>query len=167
MVLAASVSSFSRLRNPDYTVSKHGLLGLMRGVVPLLLSSPPESPAAAIRLNCIAPSWTRSGMVDAVFDEAGYGDRLQDSASAAQSVALLIADGARQGQMVYSRRNRFWETEERFLGLAREIVEVDEDMVSCPPPFRCSSFFLIVSEVTCVRRICFYFNVLNGPGAVS
>lgn len=50
VVLTASASSFQRFRLGDYTTAKHGVLGLMRSLEPIL------HPTLPIRINAIAPS---------------------------------------------------------------------------------------------------------------
>lgn len=144
VVLTASASSFQRFRNADYTIAKHGVLGFMRGVVPNL-----QAQGLPMRVNCIAPSFTRTGLVsDEGFRGMGREDLLQAPEVAARSAAVLMADGARQGQLVYSAGGRMWEIEEsRLLPTAAEIVGVDdEDKVSWPPPFRVR-YFLVLAGV--------------------
>lgn len=130
IVLTASGSAFLRFRRADYTSSKHGVLGFMRGLVPALADHPSN-----IRINCISPSWTRTGMLPSnAFDHVGYSGQMQDAEVVARSVVLLMADQKRHGQNIYSRQGRFWEVEDAFMKLARDIVgEVDEDMVSLFP----------------------------------
>lgn len=135
IVLAASITSYILFRAADYCMSKHAVLGFMRGVLPRLIEQnasfaaaaaasgdaddasnggTSNSAASAIRLNCISPSWTASGMVNKErFEAIGRADELQPPEAVAQTVALLMADEARQGQVVYSRQGKFWEIEER------------------------------------------------------
>lgn len=122
IVCTASAASFQRFSSPDYAVSKHGILGFMRGIAPLLIEE--QSP---IRINCIAPSWTRTGIVPATILER-VGVRVQEPEIPARSVALLMADHRRQGQFVYSAQGRFSEVEEeKFLPLALEVVGAPGD----------------------------------------
>jgi NAD(P)-dependent dehydrogenase (short-subunit alcohol dehydrogenase family) len=137
IVLTGSAAGFVRLRNVDYTTSKHGVLGFMRGLVPALKDYPGN-----IRINCVSPSWTRTGMLSTtVFDHLGYGELLQEPEVVARSVVLCMADEKRHGQNIYSRQGSFWEVEDVFMKLSRDIVgEVDEDVVSIDPRFPPLSF---------------------------
>ncbi|KAF4434457.1 Short-chain dehydrogenase/reductase ATR7 [Colletotrichum fructicola] len=58
IVITASVSSWTRFGAVDYTTSKHAVLGFMRGLLPHTSRLP-----VPIRINCIAPNWTKSGLV--------------------------------------------------------------------------------------------------------
>lgn len=119
IVCTASTSCFQRFRFVDYALAKHGVLGFMRGVVPNIQTA--ELP---LRVNCIAPSWTRTGMVsEALFEDIGHGRLVQSAEVAARSAVLLMADETRQGQMIYSAEGRFYEIEEsRLLPMAADIV---------------------------------------------
>lgn len=130
IVLTASASAFIRFRNTEYTAAKHGVLGFMRGLVPALTDHPSN-----IRVNCVSPSWTRTGMLHSnAFDHVGYGGQMQDAEVVARSAVLLMADEKRHGQNIYSRQGKFWEVDAAFMKLARDILgEVDEDMVSFFP----------------------------------
>lgn len=97
----------------------------MRGIVPNI-----ESAGLPIRVNAISPSWTKTGLVpDAVVDMLPD-ITWQGPDAAARSVAILMADGARQGQLIYSWGSRFWEVEEsKLLPVAEEIVgKYNEDL---------------------------------------
>lgn len=119
VVCTSSATCFQRFHYADYGTSKHGVLGFMRGVVPTI-----QRRGLPLRVNCIAPSWTSSGMVsEETFAAKGYADVLQPAEAAARSALLLMADESRQGQMIYSARSEFFEIEEsRFLPLAADIV---------------------------------------------
>ena len=124
IVLTASASSFQRFRMVDYTTAKHGVLGFMRGIVPLLL---PDIP---IRVNAIAPSWTRTGLVPegAIEQYAGVGTQSADVV--ARSVAVVMADEKRNGQLIYSAEGKYSEAEGTLLKAAVDIVgDVNEDVV--------------------------------------
>lgn len=140
IVLTGSASAFIRLRNVDYCTAKHGILGFMRGLVPILTDYPGN-----IRINCVSPSWTRTGIFDTKsFDHMGYSDLLQDAEVVARSAVLFMADENRNGQNIYSRQGSFWEVEDGFMKLGREIVgEVDEDLVSIILRFPSQSFILV------------------------
>jgi NAD(P)-dependent dehydrogenase (short-subunit alcohol dehydrogenase family) len=88
--------------------AKHGVLGMMRGLVPHL------SPNLPIRINAISPSWTCSGLVPAaVVQSTGTG--VQGADVVARSAAQLMADESRHGQMIYSVEGRYSEIEESIL----------------------------------------------------
>jgi len=124
IVLTASASSFQRFRAVDYTTAKHGILGFMRGITPLLL---PDIP---IRVNCIAPSWTTTGIVPEGFIEQIAGIGTQTPAVVARSVAILMADDQRNGQLIYSVEGKYSEAEGTLLKAAADIVgEANEDLV--------------------------------------
>ncbi|KAK5077280.1 hypothetical protein LTS08_008578 [Lithohypha guttulata] len=124
IVLTASASSFQRFRAVDYTTAKHGVLGLMRGLVPIL------QPDIPIRLNAIAPSWTTTGLVPEGFIEKVAGIGTQTPAVVARSVAILFADSRRNGQLIYSVEGKYSEAEGTLLKAAVDIVgEANEDMV--------------------------------------
>lgn len=127
IVLAASAAVLLRFRNTDYNAAKNGLIGFMRGLVPLL-----NEHRSNIRLNCISPSWTRSGMLDLYPpDNVGYAAQVQATEVVARSVVLLMADGKRHGQNIYIREGKFWEMEEDLLQVAINTgAEVHEDVVS-------------------------------------
>lgn len=117
IVLTASASSFQQFRVTDYTTAKHGVLGWMRGMVPLLTSA-----ALPIRVNCIGPSWTVTGLVPQALVDA-LGGQSQGPEIAARSAAILMADARRQGNFVYSWEGRFMEIERaRFLPVAAELM---------------------------------------------
>lgn len=124
IVLTASASSFQRFRVVDYATAKHGVLGLMRGLVPILL---PDIP---IRINAIAPSWTTTGLVPEHVIESVVGIGTQPPAAVARSVAILMADRQRNGQLIYSVQGRYSEIESTMLKMAADIVgDPDEDLV--------------------------------------
>lgn len=127
IVLISSASAFLRFRNTDYLAAKNGIFGFMRGLVPVLADHPGD-----IRINCVMPSWTRTGMLpEKTFEDLGYGHLLQDSEAVARSAVLLMADNKRHGQNIYSRQGKFWEVENLYMKLGRDIVgEDDEDTVS-------------------------------------
>ncbi|KAK5121997.1 hypothetical protein LTR85_004569 [Meristemomyces frigidus] len=121
VVLTASASSFQRFRVTDYCTAKHGVLGFMRGMVPNLQTS-----GLPIRINALSPSWTVTGMVPEAITHA-LGSGVQTPEVVARSAALLMADNARQGQLIYSWQGRFMEIEEGVLMKAgAEIVGDNE-----------------------------------------
>lgn len=117
IVLTASASSFQQFRVTDYTTAKHGVLGWMRGMVPLLKSS-----NIPIRVNSIGPSWTITGLVPQALVDA-LGGQSQGPEVAARSAAILMADEKRQGNFIYSWEGKFMEVERaKFLPVAAELM---------------------------------------------
>ncbi|KAF2442340.1 NAD(P)-binding protein [Karstenula rhodostoma CBS 690.94] len=123
IVVTASASSFQRFRLVDYTMAKHGVLGLIRGLQPLL------HPQLPIRVNGISPRWTATGLAPKEFIETVI--PTQTPAVVARSVALLMADETRHGQLIYSIQGRFSEIEEAVLLPAAERIvgDMSEDLV--------------------------------------
>ena len=132
IVLAASASACQTFSGGDYTISKHGVLGMIRGLV--------VGFEGHIRLNAIAPSWTASGIVPPGFLESA-GVMPQTSEAVAKSVVLLFVDEKRHGEVIYSwdglyreinnAKGGLLESAERLLGNAaneervmRKLVEV-------------------------------------------
>lgn len=124
IVLTASASSFQQFRTVDYTTAKHGVLGLMRGLVPLLQ---PEIP---IRINSIGPSFTRTGLLPDGLVERFGGIPSQGAEVPARSVAVLMADPKRNCQLIYSFDGNQFEAEGILANAAREVVgDMNEDIV--------------------------------------
>jgi NAD(P)-dependent dehydrogenase (short-subunit alcohol dehydrogenase family) len=121
IVMTASVSSFTRFPAEDYSMShqvtrrpntnasqataKHGVLGLLRALQPQL------HPKLPIRINAIAPSWTDTGIVPRAIVAALGEANIQSADVVARSVALLMADNERHGELVYSETGKFMEIE--------------------------------------------------------
>ncbi|KAG9514601.1 NAD(P)-binding protein, partial [Aureobasidium melanogenum] len=108
ITLTASSSSFHRFRAADYGLSKHGVLGLLRGLAPVTY---PDLP---IRVNALCPSWT----ITALTEESHYKGvkvNLQGADAVARAAVLLMADESRHGQMVLSAANKYREIEEAVL----------------------------------------------------
>ncbi|GME48532.1 short-chain dehydrogenase reductase sdr protein [Neofusicoccum parvum] len=96
IVLTASASSFQQFQAVDYTVAKHGVLGLLRALVPAL--HPLHHP---IRINAIAPSWTDTGIVPGdVIRQLGCA--VMEPGDVARAALHQMADGTRDAQLVYS-----------------------------------------------------------------
>ncbi|KAJ4414569.1 hypothetical protein N0V82_007864 [Gnomoniopsis sp. IMI 355080] len=121
VVLTASASSFQRFRAVDYATAKHGVVGFMRGLVPNLISK-----NLPIRVNCIAPTFTQTGIVGAQgFKATGREHLLQQPDVVARSTAVLMADERRQGEIIYSAGGRLYEIEEsKLLPIVDEIVGI-------------------------------------------
>lgn len=83
-------------------VSKHAVLGLLRALQPQLNNS-----KLPIRINAIAPSWTATGIVPSTVIAALGEGNYQSPDVVARSVAVLMADGKRHGELIYSDRGYF------------------------------------------------------------
>ncbi|KAJ5924363.1 hypothetical protein N7466_008550 [Penicillium verhagenii] len=95
IVLAASTSSFQTFSTGDYTIAKHGVLGMLRAFVE------PFQLQGKVRINAVAPSWTDTGIMPAaLFQSVGVG--VQSPEVVARSVVLLFADEKRHGDVLYS-----------------------------------------------------------------
>lgn len=139
IVLTASAGVLLPFRNIDYNSAKSGLIGLMRGLVPALIDHPSN-----IRINCVSPSWTRTSMLEQYSpDHVGYGEQVQEAEVVARSAVLLMADGKRHGQNIYSRQGKFWEMEDAFTKVTRSTGGVHEDVVSLPLRFPEHSFMMV------------------------
>lgn len=117
IVLTASTSSFQNFSAGDYTVTKHGVLGILRGIGNLL--------DGAIRLNAVAPSWTATGMVPKEFIEA-MDVAVQSPDIVARSVVLLFADEGRHQEVIYSWDGQCREVnkaEGGLLAMAEELLD--------------------------------------------
>ncbi|KAI8941794.1 hypothetical protein NX059_002995 [Plenodomus lindquistii] len=124
LVLTASGSSFSRFPGTDYTVSKHGVLGLLRALHPQLSALP-----TPLRINAIAPSWTDTGILNAQVLEALGEGNYQSADVVGRSVTYLMA-GKRDGELCYSERGNFMDLENGEKGyhaLTKRMMGVDGD----------------------------------------
>ncbi|KAF3386441.1 3-hydroxyacyl-CoA dehydrogenase type-2 [Penicillium rolfsii] len=111
IVLTASIASLQTFSAGDYTVAKHGVLGIIRGLVHKLEAE------GNIRLNAVAPSWTNTGMIPSEVIEA-MGIPVQSPEAVAQSAVLLFADETRHGEVIYSSRGKLWEVNKADGGLS-------------------------------------------------
>ncbi|KAJ5115236.1 hypothetical protein NUU61_000995 [Penicillium alfredii] len=100
IVVTASASSFQIFSIGDYTVSKHGVVGLLRGMVSQL--------EGEIRINAVAPSWTDSAMIPKPILES-LGVTAQPAEAVARSVLFLFVDRARHGDVIYSWEGKYRE----------------------------------------------------------
>ncbi|KAJ5780344.1 hypothetical protein N7457_005504 [Penicillium paradoxum] len=108
IVVTASASSFQNFSAGDYTITKHGVLGLIRGMGYQL--------EGKVRLNAVSPSWTATGMVPTPFIES-LGVGVQQPETVARSVALLFSDQQRHGDVIYSWDGKFLEVNKAENGL--------------------------------------------------
>ncbi|KAH0287126.1 NAD(P)-binding protein [Aureobasidium namibiae CBS 147.97] len=108
LVLTCSPSSYARFRAADYGISKHGVLGLLRGLVPVTF------PALPIRVNALCPGWTPTALT-LQSHYAGVQVNLSSPENNAKAAVLLMADEKRHGHMVLSVGNEYKEVEEAVL----------------------------------------------------
>lgn len=100
--------------------SKHGVLGLLRALQPQL------HPKLPIRINAVAPSWTNTPIVPRAVVAAVGESNIQSPDVVARSVALLMADKTRHGELVYSAVGEFVEMENGetgFHALTKQMME--------------------------------------------
>lgn len=108
IVVTASTSSFQNFSTGDYTITKHGVLGLIRGIGYQL--------EGKVRINAVAPSWTATGIIDTPFIEA-LGVGVQSPEAVARSAALLFSDQQRHGDVIYSWDGKYLEVNKAEGGL--------------------------------------------------
>ncbi|KAF2502316.1 putative oxidoreductase,short chain dehydrogenase [Lophium mytilinum] len=104
IVVTGSACSYQGFSVVDYCTAKHGVLGLVRSVKAQL------PPALNIRINCLAPEWTDTGLVKSTFFRS-LDVPVQGPEVVALSAALCMADGARNGQLILSKEGKFKELE--------------------------------------------------------
>ncbi|KAG9688294.1 NAD(P)-binding protein, partial [Aureobasidium melanogenum] len=126
IVVTASPSAYHRFRAADYGISKHGVLGLLRGLTPVTY---PDLP---IRVNALCPGWTATALVEQAM-YAGVNVNLSTAENVAKAAVLLMADESRHGQMVLSVGDRYREVEEAVLlkAMSSEVrgQELSEDEI--------------------------------------
>lgn len=107
-------------------MSKHGVLGLLRGLVPVTF------PALPIRVNALCPGWTPTALT-LQSHYAGVRVNLSTPENNAKAAVLLMADESRHGHMVLSVGNEFREVEEAVLlaAMTKEVrgQELSEDEI--------------------------------------
>ncbi|KAI9039698.1 NAD(P)-binding protein [Aspergillus affinis] len=123
IVLSASGASFRNFCAADYATAKHGVLGLMRGLVEDTIS------LGGVRVNAVAPSWTDTGMVPRAFLER-VGARVQDAEVVARAVAGLFGDEPRHGELVYIWDGRFFEINSSEGGMLDAVQGMLPEMMS-------------------------------------
>ncbi|KAJ5921994.1 hypothetical protein N7516_009697 [Penicillium verrucosum] len=100
IVINASTASFQNFSAGDYTVAKHGVLGIIRGIGSQL--------EGKVRLNAVAPSWTATAVVLTAFIE-GLGVAVQGPEAVAKSVALLFSEQQHHQDVIYSWDGKYLE----------------------------------------------------------
>lgn len=82
----------------------------MRSLIPHLEELP-----VPIRLNCLAPNWTKSGIVNEEMVSL-TGLALNTPEHVAQSAVLLMVDNNRNGEVIFIDGGKYWEIEESLGG---------------------------------------------------
>ncbi|KAK4868290.1 hypothetical protein LT330_007012 [Penicillium expansum] len=116
IVVTASGASFQNFSAGDYTIAKHGVLGLIRGIGHQL--------EGKVRLNAVAPSWTATAMIPVAFIEE-LGVTVQGPEVVARNAALLFCDQQRHRDVIYSWDGNYLEVnnaEGGFLAAASGIL---------------------------------------------
>ncbi|KAJ5306004.1 hypothetical protein PENANT_c047G07488 [Penicillium antarcticum] len=108
IVVTASTSSFQNFSAGDYTITKHAVLGIIRGLEHQI--------EGQVRLNAVAPSWTATGMIPSAFIES-LGVGVQAPELVAKSVALLFTDQQRHAEVIYSWDGKYQEVNKAKGGL--------------------------------------------------
>ncbi|CAG8162785.1 unnamed protein product [Penicillium olsonii] len=108
IVVTASASSFQTFGAGDYTIAKHGVLGMLRGIGTRM--------EGKVRLNAVAPSWTATGMVPAGFIES-LGVAVQPPQAVARSVVHLFGDQSCNDEVIYSWDGNYLEVNKADCGL--------------------------------------------------
>jgi NAD(P)-dependent dehydrogenase (short-subunit alcohol dehydrogenase family) len=109
VTITCSIAGIQRFRAVDYAASKHAVLGFMRGLKQVLAYE-----KVPVRINAVAPSWTRTGVIpEAIMKQLGV--ELQTPLAVGRAAAGLMADEKRDGHLVHVERGRYKEVEEAVL----------------------------------------------------
>lgn len=85
-----------------------------------------QLPGNKLRVNCLAPLWTASGMVPEE-KMKGLGVSTQSPNVVANCAAGLMADETRNGQVIYSRRGECKDVEGALLERALALMAVEAE----------------------------------------
>ncbi|KAJ4130238.1 hypothetical protein NW768_007221 [Fusarium equiseti] len=111
IVIMGSTTGLQRVRAVDYSTAKHGVIGLGRGLVPLI-----DAAKLPIRVNTLAPSWTDSSVLPDLKTLLGaINVDLQPASVVSRCVAFLMADNSRNGQLVHIELGKYKEIDEAIL----------------------------------------------------
>ncbi|KAI0397510.1 short chain dehydrogenase [Xylariaceae sp. FL0594] len=117
IVVNASTTAFTRFSAADYSIAKHGTIGLVRSLHTILASHPQRLP---VRINGIAASWTSTSILDnSVFEAAGV--YAQPCLAVARAAAFLMASGD-GGKIVHVDHGVYKEVDEAILRTYREEI---------------------------------------------
>ena len=109
VTITCSIAGIQRFRAVDYATAKHAVLGFMRGMRQVL-----ETEKVPVRINAIAPSWTRTGVVpEVIMDQLGV--ELQSPLNVGRGAVGLMADEKRNGHLVHIAQGRYKEIDEAVL----------------------------------------------------
>ncbi|KAL3478496.1 hypothetical protein BJX99DRAFT_256393 [Aspergillus californicus] len=106
IILMASKAGYSApMGNPLYAATKHGILGMQRGLANLL-------PPLNIRLNCLAPGFTDTGIIppETLDKLRGLGVFVQPASTVAVA-ALFLTTSDFYGKAIQVVNNQFREIE--------------------------------------------------------
>ncbi|KAM0363146.1 hypothetical protein ACHAO7_010341 [Fusarium culmorum] len=111
IVITGSATGFQRFRAVDYGMTKHGVIGFARGLVPAL-----EAARLSIRVNTLAPSWTDSNVLPSLKEKLRrvHVDA-QPASVVARCAAYLMADQSRNGQVIHVQHGSCVEVDEAIL----------------------------------------------------
>lgn len=115
IVISCSASSMQTFSASDYTIAKHGALGIIRGLSNTLRGK--------IRLNAIAPSWTETAIVPSDFMKS-IGIFPQSPEVVARSAVMLFADTTRHGDLIYSWDGKYREINNAPGGLLEHVEQL-------------------------------------------
>ncbi|KAI0467311.1 major facilitator superfamily domain-containing protein [Xylaria cf. heliscus] len=109
IVVNCSTTGLQRFRAVDYSVAKHGTVGLVRGMHSALAAE-----SVPVRINGVAPSWTGTNMVlETTFKKVGI--YTQPPVAVARAVAKLMADESRRGHLIHVDHGVYKEIDEAVL----------------------------------------------------
>ena len=122
VTITSSMAGLQRFRAVDYATSKHAVLGYMRAMKQVIAQE-----RIPIRINAIAPSWTRTGVVpETIMKQLGV--ELQTPLEVGRGAIGLMADESRDGHLIQITRGRYKEIDEAVLLPAyREILGEDTE----------------------------------------
>ncbi|KAG8162526.1 hypothetical protein KVR01_008291 [Diaporthe batatas] len=118
IVVSASSSSYQRYPCYDYTSAKHGVHGLVRGLV----SEIGPATDIPVRINGVAPGWTNTGIVNEALC-ASAGVPSQGPEIAARSALIVMADTSRHGEIIHSSQGKYFELESHLLKATHDILQ--------------------------------------------
>ncbi|KAI1428969.1 short chain dehydrogenase [Xylaria sp. FL1777] len=106
IVVTSSSTGLQPFRGVDYSVSKHGTVGLMRGLHLALTAQ-----NVPVRINALAPSWTSTDMVvDQLVNQ--FGIYTQPASTVARAAVKLMADESRHGHLIHIDHDVYKEVDE-------------------------------------------------------